>query len=733
MTRRNTTTIPPFSQKSVDGQMRLGSYVSVRRRTYWVDAPVDWDTRTVALRDEGTGECIDISLMDLLICQDGVEPTVFAPTLAVLEARLEQARAPVAPATTGGVEEFLDDVDEIIRVVEIVDAAVKKAQGLATAMDERFLGKTAAIDAALADPANDIQVGRAMYYRYLARYRQCAGSRARLAASFKRVSRHRTTLGKSQVHFVDVCMMRYHSLHGNVAEFYRDMERAHKRTGGLWPDVNKCDGPVPHDLVDALLNKKIPLADILAGDEKRAMLSPIALPSYPWVANHAREIQARPDAGKAIILDTWGTQVWEREYMVFDTFAHLASLPLQYVFLDHYKMDVYTLDEAKRRKRSRLWLTVAIDAYSRCVLGYALLYEDPCIESVQSALRDVIWPSSEKRPYCGIPQMLFLDNAWAHHSHSLENLAREIGCGGEYNTIELVFRPPYQARKGALIERFFGNLSRKIKDRLKGLGAILSRDPEHLRNAMADAALLYRDVERFVDDVLHEYHHTFHSALGMTPHERWVEGTAELPLAVPPLTKGMERLFWRMDPRARVMSSKGICIFGMHYWFDKKLANGVKPRITRTKNKVYTVHYRPSDISCIAIFHEGEYLFDLWAKELRRPDESYRPTSLAEWEIFGDLVALRPEAATDHLDYIEHLADTGKIRAGERRRLERAALRAEAEGSGAPSDTGAHRRPGRAGAVAPPSLADVVADSPFPDGGEDLAALATAFGDAWHD
>ena len=68
--------------------------------------------------------------------------------------------------------------------------------------------------------------------------------------------------------------------------------------------------------------------------------------------------------------------------------------PLQYVFADHYLLDVFIVDEATRSKISRLWLTVLIDAYSRCILGMALLEENPCIESIQSALLHAIWPKS---------------------------------------------------------------------------------------------------------------------------------------------------------------------------------------------------------------------------------------------------------------------------------------------------------------------------------------------------
>ena len=144
------------------------------------------------------------------------------------------------------------------------------------------------------------------------------------------------------------------------------------------------------------------------------------------------------------------------------------------MFADHWLLDVFSVDEATRQQPTRLWLTVLLDAYSRCVLGMALLPEAPSIMSIQQALHHAIWPKTAPQMLgltaewlCyGIPQQLYLNNAWAHHSHSLEQLARYISQEGEYNSVDLVFRAPYKGRYGALIERFFGNLSGQVKELL---------------------------------------------------------------------------------------------------------------------------------------------------------------------------------------------------------------------------------------------------------------------------
>jgi len=110
--------------------------------------------------------------------------------------------------------------------------------------------------------------------------------------------------------------------------------------------------------------------------------------------------------GKALIIERYGEEMWEYEEMIYDSFVSKATRPLQYVFGDHHRLKVFVVDEETRSELSRLWLTVLIDAYSRSILGISLLYEDPCIESIQQALQNAIWPKSGLRE-------LGIDGEWA--------------------------------------------------------------------------------------------------------------------------------------------------------------------------------------------------------------------------------------------------------------------------------------------------------------------------------
>ncbi len=286
-----------------------------------------------------------------------------------------------------------------------------------------------------------------------------------------------------------------------------------------------------------------------------------------------------------------------------------------------------------------MWLTLLIDAYSRSILGMALLYEDPCIESIQQALKHAIWEKtshkalgeSQEWACFGIPLQLFLDNAWAHHSHSLENLARVISRNGVYNSIDLVFRPPYKGRYGAIIERLFKNFSGQIKELVKG--AIVSSDPKEVRTAAKDACLLYSDMNHLLYRLIVKYQHTPHRELhGMTPHQKWNEGvqSSGFPL-VPPFTPAMDRSFLRMAPQTRQVRSRGIPAFGLNYWSAE--LGGIE-RIDQDGRPIqYTFHYDPTDISRICLFRNGEWVGDGYARELQQADGSYRHLGLAEWKM----------------------------------------------------------------------------------------------------
>ena len=639
----------------VPNTIQPGHYIFWQQRTYQVITPDPDNALLLHAQSLEDAPGTTLSLLDLLATpRTSPSAPLFAPTLEALHQQIEEQYGYAPGTTTHDLpDSYVIKAHIITSVVETVRSLVSGDERRAKARGEPLSHEQAIRRALLTINKTTIRMevrgtsqeiklhaGLTSYYKYERLYETYQGDEAQIAASFRRSTFRLPHMKPAQFHFIDTCLLLYYG-HTRVTKerVYKLAEDILKRTKGYWIDPDRCGASIPENLVTELLDLKIPMQAVLDNPEKKPLLTQIEMPSTGWFSGYTRYIEAQPDQGEQIMTERLGKGMWEQFHLVFDTFVHRAQFPLQYVFADHWLLDAWIVDEETRTKPSRLWLTLLIDAYSRSILGMALLYEDPCIESIQQALKHAIWEKTshvklgiEQEWACfGIPLQLFLDNAWAHHSHSLENLARVISRNGVYNSIDLVFRPPYRGRYGAIIERLFKNFSGQVKE--LAAGAIASPDPKDLRAAARNACLLYPDMNRLLHQLILRYQHTPHRELqGMTPHEKWNEGiqSSGLPL-VPAPTPAMDRLFLRMYPQTRHVRSQGIPAFGLHYWSAQ--LGGIE-RIDREGKAVqYNFRYDPTDIGRISLFRNGEWVGDGFARELQQADGTYRQVSLAEWKM----------------------------------------------------------------------------------------------------
>lgn len=661
---------------SIEACLKPGGFIAWRERVYQIEPPAGAgvDPLLIWVRDTETLELLPLKMEELLLVEG--QPPLFAQTLLQLKEEMKVHYMPAtSPPATGLPDNLLRRAAQIVSTIETVERLLVSKERLAQAQNQN-LDYTTTLEQLLGQLAEPI--GLTSYYKYRRLYRQNEGDRVRIAAALRRKTYNQSRMSRAEHHFLDTLILRFYAgqrtIRPKPKKLYEIIQSAFKRTGALWLDPDKCPGTGAENVVTELLDPRIPLQTILDNPEKAGWLSPIRLPSQSWFYGYLRWFEIQPDQGREIIVSRHGEAMWEREWMVFDTFVHRAVHTLQYVFADHWLIDLFTVDEATRSQLRRLWLTLLIDVYSRSVLGLALLYETPCIESIQGALRHAIWPKVSHRALgiqedwiCyGIMQQLFLDNAWAHHSHSLEQLARAISHGGKYNSIDLVFRPPYTCRYGALIERLFGNFSGQFQELLPG--AILSGQPKAMTNATRQACLLYQDVYKIVHQLIVRYQHTPHRELnGMTPHQKWLEG-CQLGYSgwPPPLTEAVDRLFWRRSTETRVINRKGISAFDLHYWSPEL---DLLPRTDGGGRPIrYGFSYQPADISHLAIFRDQQWVGDVTAKQLRRADGSTRPVSLWEHEMGQDLAHGRSRASQDWLAFINELNELGQQRTTEKKR-----------------------------------------------------------------
>src|SRR5690606_12005832 len=97
-----------------------------------------------------------------------------------------------------------------------------------------------------------------------------------------------------------------------------------------------------------------------------------------------------------------------------------ADYPLSIVQIDHTKVDIILVDEHYRKAFLRPWLTLAMDVYSRVVVGFYLSFDPPgemgtglCIAN--SILSKEIWLEKNnvqgEWPCWGIMSTIHVDNA----------------------------------------------------------------------------------------------------------------------------------------------------------------------------------------------------------------------------------------------------------------------------------------------------------------------------------
>jgi transposase InsO family protein len=613
-------------------------------------------------------------------------PPIFAPSLEVLNQKiLEHNPDPISSPEVAIDKNLLEHARLIYEKVTTIDSLISEYRSMCLIKGEVF-SFTKALEKSV-EVVNESKkyksgISRASYYRLKKLIKKAKGDQIRLSSFLHRSTYQRTRFSLPTLNFLDTIIMRFSARSKEL----RDKESLYEialgyliHNKGYWINPTECE-EVPANLIEELLDPRIPIEAILENPEKKKLLVKITLPSRSKFFEYRKWFQTNPDQTAKEIIERYGKEFYESQILNFDIFAHKASLPLQYVFADHCYLDIFLVDDETRSKPYRVWLTLLIDAFSRCILGMALLEEAPCIESIQTAIMHSIWskdqwiesldidlPKGQKWDCFGIPLNLSVDNAWAHHSISLENLCRRISQHNTYNSITLRFRPPYKGRYGGLIERYFGNIQLKIKKALLP-GAIISHDPQGVRNAAKEACILFEDLQKEIVKLILEYIYHPHSELGgMRPIDKWREGLLSGFPLVPPRTEANEKMFWRSYAETRIIHSQGVSVFGMTY-SSKKM--GKIARVgSNGKNIEYGFSYDPNDISRIALFRGDDYICDLFAKQLRLPDDSYLHVSLAENKMSKKIAKSEKRSSKDWILYIDEAKKLKERRLAEQKAL----------------------------------------------------------------
>jgi putative transposase len=199
--------------------------------------------------------------------------------------------------------------------------------------------------------------------------------------------------------------------------------------------------------------------------------------------------------------------------------------PLDAIQIDHTKIDVIVVDSATRLPIGRPYLTVAIDEFSRCIVGMCITLEAPSATSVGLCITHI---ATNKGPWLerlgvecewpmhGKPKRIYVDNAVEFHSEGLRR-----GC--EVHGIKLAHRPIGRPHYGGIVERVIGTAMRMIHE-LPGT-TFSNIQQRGTYNSDARAALTLAELEKWLTLAICGRHHSeWHSSIKQTPAGKWAIG-----------------------------------------------------------------------------------------------------------------------------------------------------------------------------------------------------------------
>ena len=141
-----------------------------------------------------------------------------------------------------------------------------------------------------------------------------------------------------------------------------------------------------------------------------------------------------------------------------------AQHPLDLVQMDHTQLDIELVDDKKRLPIGRPNITLAMDVFSRAILGFFVSFENSSLLTTGLCLEHAMFPKDEwlKRnkinhswPVWGMPKCLHVDNALEFRSNGLKDFCDEYD-------VRLEYRPVKTPHYGGHVERLFGTIKEQV-------------------------------------------------------------------------------------------------------------------------------------------------------------------------------------------------------------------------------------------------------------------------------
>lgn len=281
--------------------------------------------------------------------------------------------------------------------------------------------------------------------------------------------------------------------------------------------------------------------------------------------------------------------------------------------IDHTPLDIELVDEKDRIAIGKPWITLAIDVFSRMVVGWYISLDPPGALATGICIANAILPKDEllvklgcthlEWPCQGKPGLIHADNAKEFRGKMLQTACNE-------HQIDLRYRKVKKPNYGGHIERMLGTLLEEIH----ALEGTTFSNPQQKGeyDSAKQAIMTLDDLELWLANlVLGVYHKRKHSEIETAPIKRYTDGilgtSTTLGIGVVAISSNAEKLKIDFLPfEERTIQPEGVVLDWIHY-HDPVLNKWIGARDPESKKNARKFIFRrdPRNISYL-IFWDPE-------------------------------------------------------------------------------------------------------------------------------
>jgi len=213
---------------------------------------------------------------------------------------------------------------------------------------------------------------------------------------------------------------------------------------------------------------------------------------------------------------------------------------MQRVECDRVHLNMCLIDDDTGKPTPPVKLDMAIDAYSRAIVGVSLSFGAECKEAGVNLIRQ-LYLSDSNLFMEGKPTVLIMDNGPAFNNELVQKTAENLG-------ISLKYTPSNEPAKKPFIESFFNTLRNNMlrgmtietKDGKEtvGMNSYAGKRTKHnapkIESLEKIADLYVSDFKYLLNVFLTEYHNKVHNETGISPAAAWRKSMVDTPRARSP-------------------------------------------------------------------------------------------------------------------------------------------------------------------------------------------------------